>query len=114
MDIRQNDFTKPFIHSAETKPSFKVNFSRNQWYELRNPYYKGCLGEKDMSLIHSQQVGGQDRCCIFEGFMDFLSYKTLEKRGDNVRNMTAVTLGTMYSGSFGSSSYWDLVCLLGL
>ncbi|WOZ83118.1 toprim domain-containing protein (plasmid) [Segatella hominis] len=67
-----------------------------------------------MSLIHSQQVGGQDRCCIFEGFMDFLSYKTLEKRGDNVRNMTAVTLGTMYSGSFGSSSYWDLVCLLGL
>ena len=41
-------------------------------------------GEKDISLIHSQQVGVQDRCCIFEGFMDFLSYKTLEKRGDNV------------------------------
>ena len=53
-------------------------------YELRNPYYKGCLGEKDISLIHSQQVGVQDRCCIFEGFMDFLSYKTLEKRDDNV------------------------------
>ena len=42
------------------------------------------MGEKDISLIHSQQVGVQDRCCIFEGFMDFLSYKTLEKRGDNV------------------------------
>ena len=53
-------------------------------YELRNPYYKGCLSEKDISLIHSQQVGVQDRCCIFEGFMDFLSYKTLEKRGDDI------------------------------
>lgn len=78
-------YCKEIWYTFKGKRYFGIAFPNNRdGYELRNPYYKGCLGEKDISLIHSQQVGVQDRCCIFEGFMDFLSYKTLEKRGDNV------------------------------
>lgn len=78
-------YCKEIWYTFKGKRYFGIAFPNNRdGYELRNPYYKGCFGEKDISLIHSQQVGVQDRCCIFEGFMDFLSYKTLEKRGDNV------------------------------
>ncbi len=35
----------------------------------------------------------KDRCCIFEGFMDFLSYKTLEKRGDNNKDLNDYLIG---------------------
>ena len=37
-----------------------------------------------------------------------------EKSVNDTRNMMAAISVTMASGSFGSSSYWDLVCLLGL
>lgn len=77
-------YCKEIWYTFKGKRYFGIAFPNiRDGYELRNPYYKGCLGEKDISLIHSQQVGVQDRCCIFEGFMDFLSYKTLEKRGDD-------------------------------
>ena len=78
-------YCKEIWYTLKGRRYFGIAFPNiRDGYELRNPYYKGCLGEKDISLIHSQQVGVQDRCCIFEGFMDFLSYKTLEKRGDDM------------------------------
>lgn len=77
-------YCKEMWYTFKGKRYFGIAFPNiRDGYELRNPYYKGCVGEKDISLIHSQQIGVQNRCCIFEGFMDFLSYKTLEKRGDD-------------------------------
>lgn len=49
-------------------------------YEVRNPFFKGTVGRKDISLI---RMGGQtDFCTVFEGFMDFLSYMTLCRHTD--------------------------------
>lgn len=38
--------------------------------ELRNPIFKGCAGVKAVTCLDN----GGDRCAVFEGFMDFLSY----------------------------------------
>lgn len=51
-------------------------------YEVRNPYYKGCVENKDISLIPQSHGQTQNRVCVFEGFMDFLSYLTLKQAGD--------------------------------
>lgn len=48
-------------------------------YEVRNPYYKGCLKNKDVSLISHTHGETQGHVCVFEGFMDFLSYMTLRQ-----------------------------------
>ena len=51
-------------------------------YELRNPFFKGCHGEKPPSIIPLSKSGRTECCCIFEGFMDFLSYQTLVQSGN--------------------------------
>lgn len=51
-------------------------------YEVRNPYFKGCIGHKDITLIAHTFNERQDGCLVFEGFMDFLSYMTLVMRKD--------------------------------
>ena len=45
-------------------------------YEIRNPYYKGCIAPKAVTLISQ---GQSDSVCLFEGFMDYLSFLTLRK-----------------------------------
>lgn len=46
-------------------------------FEIRNQYYKGCVGHKDITIIKQSKEKKQEHCCLFEGFMDFLSYLTL-------------------------------------
>lgn len=48
--------------------------------EDRHPFFKGTVGQKDVSLI--QMGSHNDLCTVFEGFMDFLSYMTLCRRAD--------------------------------
>lgn len=43
-------------------------------YEVRNPYYKGCIKGKDISVIRYNRDVIQRHVCVFEGFVDFLSY----------------------------------------
>lgn len=49
--------------------------------EIRNAYFKGCHGIKAPSVIPLSKQSRTDTCCIFEGFMDFLSFKTLVQHG---------------------------------
>ena len=46
-------------------------------YEIRNPYYKGCIAPKAVSFFSQGQT---DSVCLFEGFMDYLSFLTLRKK----------------------------------
>lgn len=52
-------------------------------YEVRNPYYKGCIIGKDITIVKHRQEQRQSHICVFEGFMDFLSYLTLKRREDS-------------------------------
>lgn len=45
--------------------------NENHGWEVRNKYFKGCLGKKGMSFIQ----GDDNRLAIFEGCLDFLSWK---------------------------------------
>lgn len=52
-------------------------------YELRNPFFKGCIAPKDISHFYADKP--KKACFLFEGFMDFLSFMTL-KRKENPQN----------------------------
>lgn len=41
--------------------------------ELRNRYFKGCRGHKDISYLPWARDGPSTECVVFEGFIDYLS-----------------------------------------
>ena len=51
--------------------------------EIRNPFFKGSFGVKAPSIISIEKEKRTEGCCIFEGFMDFLSYQTLKQLGND-------------------------------
>jgi hypothetical protein len=58
--------------------------------EIRNPFFKGSYGVKAPSVITLSKSERTPSCCVFEGFMDFLSYQTLLARyNDPVINPVA-------------------------
>lgn len=66
------------------KPYFGLAFgNKSGGYEVRNPYYKGNIEGKDITLIRHQANQKQRHICVYEGFMDFLSYLTIMRRKDN-------------------------------
>lgn len=60
------------------KPYFAVAFENvcGGW-ELRNRYFKGCRGRKDISYLPWARDGPSKECAVFEGFIDYLSALTL-------------------------------------
>lgn len=67
-------------YTCHGKAYFAIGFANIAGgYEMRNPYYKGCIAPKEISVTAT--VKASLACCLFEGFMDFLSYLTLVKRG---------------------------------
>ena len=52
-------------------------------YEIRNPFFKGCIAPKDISVFYAHE--SKKNCCLFEGFMDFLSFMTLRKLKNSQR-----------------------------
>ena len=62
-------------YKISDKTFFALGFTNDAGgWELRNPYFKGCMAPKSISTIKGK--GGQ-RLQIFEGFMDFLSWRKL-------------------------------------
>lgn len=60
-------------YRRDGKAYFALAFANDSGdYELRNPWYKGVLGHKDISIIKPQEAS-VNGVAIFEGFMDFLS-----------------------------------------
>ena len=65
-------------YSVNSKPYFAVAFENvcGGW-ELRNRYFKGCRGHKDISYLPWARDGPSTECAVFEGFIDYLSALTL-------------------------------------
>jgi hypothetical protein len=67
---------RELYYTAAGKRYFGIGFKNNTGgYEIRNKYFKGATS-KDITTIN-----GQDNfeCVVFEGFMDYLSYLTINK-----------------------------------
>ena len=55
--------------------------------EIRSRFFKGCHGVKAPTVVSVEKTKRTSCCCVFEGFMDFLSYQTLlERYEDRVIN----------------------------
>ena len=66
-------------YSVNGKPYFAVAFENvNNGWELRNRYFKGCRGRKDISYLPWSRDGPSTECAVFEGFIDYLSALTLD------------------------------------
>ena len=66
-------------YSVNGKSYFTVVFENiSGGWALRNRYFKGCRGRKDISYLPWARDGPSTECAVFEGFIDFLSALTLE------------------------------------
>ena len=67
-----------FTHNG--KPYFAIGFPNvTGGYEVRNSFFKGCIAPKDITHIR-QQGEPREKCLVFEGVMDYLSFLTLRMR----------------------------------
>ena len=65
-------------YSVSGKSYFAVAFENvSGGWELRNRYFKGCRGRKDISYLPWARDGPSAECAVFEGFIDYLSALTL-------------------------------------
>ena len=69
---------KEVHYSANGRFYFAVAFENvSGGWELRNRYFKGCRGRKDISYLPWARDGPSTECAVFEGFIDYLSALTL-------------------------------------
>lgn len=65
-------------YSANGRFYFAVAFENvSGGWDLRNRYFKGCRGRKDISYLPWARDGPSTECTVFEGFIDYLSALTL-------------------------------------
>ena len=61
-------------YSVNGKPYFAAAFENvSGGCELRNRYFKGCRGRKDISYLPWARDGPSTECVVYEGFIDYLS-----------------------------------------
>jgi DNA primase len=89
------DYAQRYIreirYESGDKQYFGIAFpNRSGGYEVRNPYFKGSVGTKDISVVPKD---GQGAVNLFEGFMDFLSWPALA--GERDHTQTAVVLNSV-------------------
>lgn len=63
-------------------------------YEIRNPFFKGGVTPKDISLFHNEEA--KQSCFVFEGFIDFLSFMMLRrKENDGLKRQDYLVLNSV-------------------
>ncbi|WP_297641626.1 CHC2 zinc finger domain-containing protein [uncultured Porphyromonas sp.] len=80
--LQRSDIS-PFLSEVYYKVSGKCFFALGfpndaGGWELRNPYFKGCFAPKAISTIKGTD---SHKLQLFEGFMDFLSWRKLHPEG---------------------------------
>ncbi|MFC2319891.1 MAG: CHC2 zinc finger domain-containing protein [Segatella oulorum] len=69
-----NRFCPEIRYNNTNRTYYAIGFSNDAGgWEIRSPYFKGCIAPKAITTISK----GTDVLQIFEGFMDFLSWQTL-------------------------------------
>jgi len=64
-------FCSEVYYQTNQKSYFAIGFKNDLGgWELRNKFWKGCIGSKSLTTLSN----GAQRCCVFEGFIDFLSF----------------------------------------
>lgn len=82
--VTAQPYVKEIYYTREGKSYFSLAFKNESGgYELRNPYFKGVHGTKDITIIERKDLlakrkreGEIEAVTVFEGFIDFLSALT--------------------------------------
>jgi hypothetical protein len=65
------EYCQEIYYRINDKNYFAIGFKNDSnAYEIRNRYFKACLGSKDITTI---QIPDSNKIILFEGFIDFLS-----------------------------------------
>ena len=81
--FEQKHLIKEIHYELEGKKYFGIGFQNNSGgFEIRNPYSKICLGNKDITLIESENNPNSE-IAVFEGFFDYLTFRNLEREHSN-------------------------------
>ena len=79
----QKELVKEVEYELNGKKYFGIGFFNNSGgVEIRNKYFKMCLGKKDVTLIKNE-LNISTEIVIFEGFFDYLTFRKLEKQEIN-------------------------------
>ena len=83
-------------------------------YEIRNPFFKGGITPKDISLFHNEE--SKQSCFVFEGFIDFLSFMMLRrKENDGLKRQDYLVLNSVsnvHKALESLSHYKNVQCFL--
>lgn len=83
-------------------------------YEIRNPFFKGCIAPKDISHFYAEEP--KKVCLVFEGFMDFQSFMTLRgKKNDGLKRQDYLVLNSVtniHKAAKRLSRYDSVQCFL--
>ena len=67
-------------YELNAKSYYGIGFKNDSGgFEIRNPYFKASSSPKDITTIKNDS----DEVAVFEGFMDFLSFKSIRGNGVN-------------------------------
>jgi DNA primase len=84
--FEQSHLVEEIHYKLNEKNYFGIGFKNNSGgFEIRNPYFKMCLGKKDVKLIENRN-NKADEIVVFEGFFDFLTFKNLERKNSKNKN----------------------------
>ncbi len=87
-------YLKEINYEVGGKNYFALGFKNNSdGWELRSSIFKGCIGNKDISIIESSS----EKVSVFEGFMDYLSYLTL-RNGEELKGDVIILNSTSMKG----------------
>jgi hypothetical protein len=78
---------KELYYTAGGKRYFGIGFKNDTGgYEIRNKYFKGATSKDITAIRHKDAL----ICHIFEGFIDYLSYLTIDKHNENNEKWTKI------------------------
>ncbi len=77
--------------------------NENRGWEVRNKYFKGCLGHKAISVI----TGHPKNAALFEGYINYLSWRTENPQADH----SIIVLNTLALLSAGIAKAKEFSCL---
>lgn len=105
LGIASGNLYEVYYHILDAKKGIRNYFAsgwpnENGGWEVRNKYFKGCLGHKGMSFL----VGSADRLCVFEGYFDFLSWR-LENAKDPASVLVMNSLSFLQAAKARTESY---------
>lgn len=73
--VAERHLKEVWVHNKNTDKTFCALGLRTEkgGYELRNPYFKGCVGRKDITFIRGE-IPKPPCVHLFEGMMDYLTF----------------------------------------